>query len=67
MLVSNISYHHGSVVFIPRFFNSYKAGLCLSHSSSIKLVAVCGSDFDSVIKQWKKDTEDTLAVTQVFV
>ena len=42
-----------------------KAGLCLSLSSSMKLVVECGRNFDSPIKLWKKEAEDKISAIQV--
>ena len=44
-----------------------KAGLCLSHSSSIKLVVECGRNFDSAVKLWKKEAEDKISAIQVGI
>ena len=49
------------------FLKITKAGLCLSHSSSIKLVVECGRNFDSPVKLWKKEAEDKISAIQVGI
>ena len=42
-----------------------KVGICLSHSNTIKFVDVLGEDFDHVVKQWRRDAETNISLSQV--
>ena len=54
--------------FISQVFQRLqKAGLCLSHSSSIKLLVECGRNFDSPVKLWKEEAEDKISAIHVGI
>ena len=42
-----------------------KVGVCMSYVSTINLVDSLGEDFDSVLKEWKKLTENKMEEMEV--
>ena len=58
-------------VMIPTFLQVFqrlqKAGICLSHSSTVKLVDKLGVHYNSEVMQWKQNTEAKIAAMKVNI